>query len=205
MSALMEVSEKEVIAFVESTVNNTGKYHLFLNNNYRKFVLSVIFNSLKPNLAFFNEQEKNIVIDIIKDNSDFAEKIANNMYVLGKDYQALTLKETENSFFRWFEILIVGAYIHAYTYDKSLPFVSLILPREIYSEEALKLGIGSQEQEVIWQTVESAAGSNGPQKLKAVPNTPAALFDLAIFIQNKNCNFDIHEDLIKMEESLNGK
>lgn len=104
-------------------------------------------------------------------------------------YNSLDVKEGDH-YKQWFDLLITASYLYEIFIGKTsktlkeVKYSDLFKPRDLTEKIADKHGISKETQEFLYQTVESAMGSNGPGKLKAAAGTPSECFALALFIRD---------------------
>lgn len=147
---------------------------------------------------FTNENYRTIAEDILNsvdedkyDNVVFkADRICDIMNSLIVGYKGLNIKDTVGNFAPWYEVLMLATFMYSAVYDKDNKYSSLFLARDKYEERAKELGIMGQEQEFIFQAVESAHGVYGPVKLKPMADSPHEMFVLAIWLFENHFSWD---------------
>jgi len=160
-----------------SIIETDGKYYQELNERYQ------IQDFLKEVFKESSCQDPDII--------SISDITIDTMLELIKGYKGLPIHEGSPYYSKWIEILIAAVYLYWLTYEEENPYSSLFYTRERFVKHLAKVrNFGSSEFESLCQTIESAAGFNGPLKLKPMPDSPGEMFCLALWLVKNNKNIE---------------
>lgn len=110
-----------------------------------------------------------------------ADDVIDNAELILKKFKGISPDNNGVSYYQpFFATVVVGIYLYYIYENKNTPYISLMVPRQ----ETLEIGkeMKINEEQVlkhIYEVCESALGVDGPENLKARPDTPAEIFALA--------------------------
>lgn len=135
-----------------------------------------------------NEREIEMAASIIY-KADEAISIMRNLL---EEWQNIntTSNPQETMFSRWFSIMITSMYLHHLILllhegkREENKYTALFEARDLFFKTAQNCGFDPSQADTIFQNIECSLGYNGPIKLKPLPETPGAIFGLALVLQN---------------------
>ena len=178
MTASIEVSIEE------------GRYYKKLNPAYKfkEYLYKVFYEQENTIFASggrtFYENKQRV---------EAADEIIDCMANLISRYQGIPCGRSEH-YDKWFEILVVAAYLYSAYHNSNTPILSLVKPRQYTQGFAEEAGVFKGDLEYIFQAIESAENFYGPIKWKAPKDSPGEMFALAVFICKEGDTLFEHAD-----------